>query len=72
MVEKISLSGSLVFISFTSTLNISKVCNSKELLIKVWIRICSIDSYLLSQKSIFKILLINMLIGFKKVPLVDP
>ena len=75
MVEKISLSGCF-FISFTSSLNISKASNSDALLIKLWTRTRSIDSYLRFQKIlkvlIFKILLINKLIGFKKFSLVDP
>ena len=71
MVEKILLSGCF-FISFTSSLNISKACSSDALLIKLWTRIPSIDSYLRFQKIIFKILLINKLIGFKKFLLLDP
>ena len=55
------------FIGFASTLNISNACNSEALRIKLWTRISSIDSYLRFQKIIFKILLINMLIGFKKI-----
>ena len=71
VVEKISVSGGF-FISFASNLIISKACNSEALLIKLWTRICSIDSYLRFQQITFKILLINMLIGFKKISLVDP